>query len=54
MKIGTRVRVARFNGTKVSGKVSGPPRVGRRGAWYPVTLDIGDRIMCRLAQLKAL
>lgn len=54
MKIGTRVRVTRFNKTKASGKVSGAARVGKRGAWYPVTLDNGDQLLCRLGQLAKL
>ncbi len=52
MKTGTRVRVTRFNETRANGKVTGKPRVGRRGAWYPVTLDDGTVLMCRLGQLK--
>jgi translation initiation factor IF-1 len=53
MKKGTKVRVTRFNGAKANGYVSGAARVGRRGAWYPVTLDDGTEILCRLAQLSA-
>jgi translation initiation factor IF-1 len=54
MKTGTKVRVTRFNGAKAVGKVSGTPRIGARGAWYPVKLDDGETILCRLAQLQAL
>lgn len=54
MKVGTSVRVVRFNGEKAKGTVAGRARVGARGAWFPVKFD-GATVptMCRLGQLKA-
>lgn len=54
MKVGTWVRVIRFNGAKAFGKIKGKARIGARGAWYPVRLDDGTDLMCRAAQLTAL
>lgn len=54
MKPKTRVRVTRFNGSTASGTVTGRPRVGRRGAWYPVVLADGTALLCRLGQLREL
>lgn len=53
MKKGTIVKVTRFNGAKAKGYVSGKPRQGKRGAWYPVVLEDGSEILCRLGQLVA-